>query len=137
MDNQQTLHQIQNLTSLINGHILGIDRQREALGKVKEQLDGTLNNDPGYQEADTKAKEASTERAKVKARILQQPNAHDLNFKVKEIRIELKQLGEELSNFLAEYQKLTGSNEFEGEDGEIRQIVYTAKLVGKTHLNEA
>ena len=136
MDNQQTLNQVQNLTTLINGHILGIDRQREALGKVKEMLDSTLNNDPGYQEADTKAKEAGTDRAKVKARVLQQPNAHDLNFKVKETRIELKQLNEELSKFLAEYQKLTGSNEFEGEDGEIRQIVYTAKLVGKTHLND-
>lgn len=136
MDNQQTISAVTNLTALINGHIAGIDKQKEDLGKVKEMLDGILSNDPAYQEADTKAREVAKERSKVKVRILQQPQAHDLNFKIKESRIEIKQLEDELSKFLSEYQRLTGSNEFEGEDGEMRQIVYTAKLVGKTHFQD-
>ena len=39
---------------------------------------------------------------------------------------------EGLSDYLREYQRLSGSNEIEGEDGELREIVYTAKLVKKS-----
>lgn len=133
-DNQQTLKNLTGLTGLINGHIAGLDRERENLGKITEMLNDILANDLAFKEAADKAKEVAKEKAKAKANILQQPTAHDLAFKIKDSRIEIKQLVLELSNFLTEYQKLTGSNEFEGEDGEIRQIVYTAKLVGKTNF---
>lgn len=136
MDNQQTLKTVTNLTALINGHIAGLDRERENLGKLSEMLDDILANDPAYKEAAEKAKEQAKEKSKAKANVLAQTHAHDLAFKIKDSRIEVKQLFLELSNFLTEYQKLTGSNEFEGEDGEIRQIVYTAKLVGKTNFND-
>ncbi len=136
MDNQQALKNLTGLTGLINGHIAGLDRERENLGKTTEMLTDILANDPTYKEATDKAKEVAKEKAKAKANILQQPTAHDLAFKIKDSRIEIKQLSLELSGFLTEYQKLTGSNEFEGEDGEIRQIVYTAKLVGKTNFND-
>ena len=99
-------------------------------------LTDILANDPTYKETTDKAKEVAKEKAKAKANILQQPTAHDLAFKVKDSRIEIKQLSLELSGFLTEYQKLTGSNEFESEDGEIRRIVSTAKLVGKTNFND-
>ena len=136
MDNQQTLKTVTSLTGLINGHIAGLDRKRENLGKVTEMLNDILTNDPAYKEATEKAKEVAKEKGKAKADILQQPTAHDLAFKIKDSRIEIKQLALELSGFLTEYQKLTGSNEFEGEDGEIRQIVYTAKLVNKTNFGD-
>lgn len=136
MDNQQTLKTITDLTGLINGHIAGLDRERENLGKLSEMLDDILANDPAYKEAAEKAKEQAKEKSKAKANVLGETHAHDLAFKIKDSRIEIKQLSLELSNFLTEYQKLTDSNEFEGEDGEIRQIVYTAKLVGKTNFNE-
>lgn len=135
MDNK--VSQIQNITSLINGHLGTITRQKEELNKVTEMLNGILDNDPAYKEKTDKSKEAIKEKAKVKAQILQQPHAHDLNFKVKESRAEIKQLDSELSNFLSEYQKLTGSNQFEDESGEMHEIVYTAKLVGKTHFNDS
>ena len=136
VDNQQTLKTVTNLTALINGHLAGLDRERENLGKTSEMLTDILANDPTYKEATDKAKEVAKEKAKAKANILQQTTAHDLAFKIKDSRIEIKQLSLELSGFLTEYQKLTGSNEFEGEDGEIRQIVYTAKLVGKTNFGD-
>ncbi len=136
MDKQQTLNTLSNLTSLINGHIAGLDRERENLGKLSEMLSDILANDPAYKEASDKAKEITKEKTKAKANVLQQPHAHDTAFKIKDSRIEIKQLSLELSNFLTEYQKLTGSNEFEAEDGEMRQIVSTAKLVGKTDFGQ-
>lgn len=136
MDNQQTLQTVTNLTALINGHIAGLEREKENLGKLSEMLNDILTNDPAYKEASEKAKDLIKEKSKAKTNVLQQPHAHDISFKIKDSRIEVKQLALELSGFLTEYQKLTGSNEFEGEDGEIRKIVYTAKLVGKTNFND-
>lgn len=136
MDNQKTLSTLTNLTALINGHIAGLDREKENLGKHSEMLNDILANDPKYKEASEKAKELIKEKSRAKADVLQQTTAHDLAFKIKDSRIEIKQLSLELSNFLAEYQKLTGTNEFEGEDGEIRQIITIAKLVGKTDFND-
>jgi len=136
MDNQKTLSTITNLSGLINGHIAGLDREKENLGKLSEMLSDILANDPKYKEATDKAKELIKEKSKAKANVLQQPTAHDIAFKIKDSRNEVKQLSLELSNFLTEYQKLTGSSEFEGEDGEMRQIITTAKIVGKTNFND-
>ena len=56
MDKQQTLNTITNLTGLINGHIAGLDREKENLGKLSEMLSDILANDPAYKEANDKAK---------------------------------------------------------------------------------
>lgn len=136
MDNQKTLSTLTNLTTLINGHIAGLEREKENLGKLSEMLNDILANDPAYKEASDKAKEVTKEKTKAKANVLAQTHPHDVAFKIKDSRIEIKQLSLELSNFLTEYQKITGSNEFEGEDGEMRQIVTTAKIVGKTNFQD-
>lgn len=133
---QQSLNSLTELTGLINGHLDTIDKERDKQKKYKEMLDGILTNDSNYQEKDTKAKEAAKEKANVKSNILKQPQAYDLNFKIKEGRVELKQLETELSKFLSEYQKISGSDSFEDANGETHQIVYIAKLVGRTHLND-
>jgi hypothetical protein len=136
MDNQKTLTTLTNLTGLINGHLAGLEREKENLGKLSEMLNDILANDPAYKEASDKTKEVIKEKGKAKANVLAQTHPHDIAFKIKDSRIEIKQLSLELSNFLTEYQKITGSNEFEGEDGEMRQIVTTAKVVGKTNFND-
>ena len=66
MDNQQTLKTVTNLTALINGHLAGLDRERENLGKTSEMLTDILANDPTYKEATDKAKEVAKEKAKAK-----------------------------------------------------------------------
>ena len=42
---------------------------------------------------------------------------------------ELKELSGALSNYLQQYQKLADTDQIESEDGEVRQIVYSARLV--------
>ena len=139
MDNkpkQQTLNSLNELTGLINGHLETIGREKEKLRKHKEMLDGILNNDEVYQEKEKLAKDAAREKQNIKSNILKQPQAYDLNFKIKEGRLELKQLDAELSKFLSEYQRASGSDSFEDASGETHQIVFTARLAGKTHLND-
>lgn len=123
-----------SVESLIKTLISRIARVKEELKPVKEMLSDLLNNNEKYQLADNEAKEASKKKSTVKKEILSTPEGKMASSKVDELKSDLKEAQEALSTYLAEYQKLTGSSEIEGEDGELRKIVYVAKLVKKTNL---
>lgn len=123
-----------SVESLIKTLISRIARVKEDLKPVKEMLSDLLNNNEKYQLADNEAKEASKKKSTVKKEILSTPEGKMASSKVDELKSDLKEAQEALSTYLAEYQKLTGSSEIEGEDGELRKIVYVAKLVKKTNL---
>lgn len=123
-----------SVESLIKTLISRIARVKEDLKPVKEMFSDLLNNNEKYQLAANDAKEASKKKSTVKKEILSTPEGKMASSKVDELKSELKEAQDALSTYLAEYQKLTGSSEIEGEDGELRKIVYVAKLVKKTNL---
>jgi len=131
-DEVTSLISIQNL---INTHIAQIDRAKEELTPLKEMMESYLNSDMGYVELVEKAKAAAKEKGKKKKDLLSQPSGREMADKIKTAQDGLKAAREALSYYLAEYQKQTGANDFEGSDGELRQIVLVAKLVRKTDLN--
>ncbi len=121
-----------NVENLIKSHVSKIDSLKVEMKKNREMMEDVLNNDAVYKEHDEKAKEANKIKTKTKSQIMQQPNMMALSVKVKDTRIQIKELENALSEYLREFQRLTGANEIEGEDGEVREIVYTAKLVKRT-----
>ncbi len=123
-----------NMESLIKGHISTIDTLTTEARKIKEMLDDIFANDPTYQEHDKIAKEAAKVKQGTKQQILKQPQAADLDKKYKELRGELKENQGSLSDYLQEYARMSGVNEIEGDDGEIREIVYNAKLIKKSSV---
>ena len=124
-----------SIQNLINTHIAQVDRAKEELKPLKEMMESYLNSDVAYVELVEKAKVAARDKGKKKKDLLAQPSGRDIADKVKVAQDELKAAREALSYYLGEYQKTTGANEFEGSDGELRQIVLVAKLVRKTDLN--
>lgn len=123
-----------NMESLIKGHIATIDKLTEESRKIKSMLDDIFANDPTYQEHDKLAKEAAKVRQGTKQQILKQPQAADLDKKLKELKGELKENQGSLSDYLQEYARMAGVNEIEGDDGEVREIVYNAKLIKKSSV---
>ncbi len=121
-----------NLESSIKEHIASIDTSKTELKKLKEMLSDMFSNDSTYQEHDKAVKEASKIRTKTKLELLKQPAAAQLNNKIKELSSDLKDLQNALSDYLREYQRLSGSNEIEGDEGEVREIVYVARLVKRS-----
>lgn len=122
---------ILNLQGLIKNHVTKIDGLKETLKKNKEILDDIFQNDPTFKLHSDKVKEANKVRMDTKAQIMKRPDVYDLANKVKSMRAEAKELEGALSDYLREYARLSGTNEIEGEDGEVREIVYTAKLIKK------
>jgi chromosome segregation ATPase len=120
-----------NLEGLIKNHISQIEKLNEEYTKYKEMLDDIFANDETYQTHLEAAKEATRIKTATKQQILKQPQAADLNEKVKSLKSQVKELDGALSDYLGEYNRLSGINEIEGEDGQLREIVYIAKLVKK------
>ena len=120
------------IEEMIKTHISQIDTLQEDITKHKEMLDDIFGNDETFQEHDKIAKEANRIKSKTKSEIMKRPDVADLANKLKALKSEKMELNEGLSDYLREYQRLSGSNEIEGDDGELRTIVYVAKLVRKS-----
>lgn len=131
-DEQNGAQVIISLEGMIKNHVSSIDRLTEEMKKHNDMLNDILANDQTYQTHLEQAKEAAKIKNATKQQILKQPQAADLTNKVKSMRSELKELKGALSDYLKEYQRLTGVNEIEGEDGQVREIVYEAKLVKRS-----
>lgn len=131
-DNSGTAQVIINLESMIKTHIGALDKLNEEIRKHKEMLDDIFANDPTYQEHLKQAEEVNKVKNGTKLQILKRPQAHELDQKIKGLKADLKENQASLSDYLGEYQRLSGVNEIEGEDGEMREIIYTAKLIKKS-----
>lgn len=120
------------IEEMIKTHIGQIDTLQEQITKFKEMADDIFGNDETFQQHDKTAKEAAKVRSKLKSEIMKRSDVADLGQKMKSLKSEKAELQGGLSDYLREYQRLSGSNEIEGDDGQVREIVYTAKLVKKS-----
>lgn len=125
-----------DMENLIRNHITGIDTLQTEAKKYKEMLDDILAANEPYQELLKKANEASKDKNKQRAEVLKQPHAKELSDKIKELRGEAKEKQEALSDYLQEYQRISGVDEIEGEDGELRKIIYSARLIKALSANK-
>lgn len=124
---------VADLEHMIKAHIRDIASRKTELKKQKEMLQSALTNDETYRLHEEEAKKAAKQRAATKMQILNLPANAGLNEKVKDLSGEVKELDGALSDYLREYQRMSGVNEIESEDGEVHEIVYTARLVKKSN----
>jgi len=124
---------ILSLEQLIKSHVESIDRLTVEKRKQAEMLKDGCNNDLVYREHADKAKEAAKVRNATKAQIMKQPAMVLLSNKVKSITSELKDKKMALSEYLLEYQRLTQATQLELFDGQILEIVKTAKVIKTTY----
>jgi len=131
MDDTNGATVLLELEATIKNHITLIDKNRAELKKQREMLESALLNDETYRTHSETAKEAAKVKAKTKFQILQQPANKQLVDKVHELTSEIRELNMAISDYLREYMRMSGTNEIETDDGEVREIVYVAKLVKK------
>jgi septal ring factor EnvC (AmiA/AmiB activator) len=133
-DDQQTVNGgeiIINMEAMIKNYIAAIDKQQDEAKKLKEMLDDIFTNDETYQLHLKEANDTAKTKNATKAQILKRPQAADLDKKIKELKAEIRENQDSLSDYLQEYQRRSGVNEITTEDGQTREIVYTAKLIKK------
>lgn len=121
-----------NLESMIQSKVRSIDLLKDELKKYREMLESTLLNDETYRLHNEAAKQAVKIKSATKTQILKLPQNAKVALKAKDLSQEIKELGDDLVQYLQEYTKLSGTNEIEGSDGEVREIVYIPKLIRKS-----
>lgn len=123
---------LMNMESMIKSTISSLNQLEVELDKHQSMLNAIFENDATYQEHSAKVKEATKIRNATKQEILKQPQAAELNDKVKRMRSEIKEQKDSLSDYLREFQRMSGLNEIESEDGELMQIVLQPRLVRRS-----
>ena len=121
-----------SLDELIKNHVKSIDKLRIEVKKQQDMINDGFQNDPVYRENEAKAKEAAKVKNTTKQQIMKQPAMVTLSNKVKSMKAELKDKQFALSDYLLEYQRLSGANQIETDDGQILEIVNQAKVVRKS-----
>ncbi|HEV2339501.1 MAG TPA: hypothetical protein VGT05_01905 [Patescibacteria group bacterium] len=121
-----------SLDELIKSYIQSIDRLRVEIKKQREMIQDGFVNDPVYREHEEKAKEAAKQKNTTKQQIMKQPAMLILANKVKGMQAEVKEKQLALSDYLLEYQRLSGVNQVEMGDGEVLEIINSAKVVRKS-----
>ena len=118
-----------SLEEMIKSALPKLDKLKEDLKLKKEMVEDALKNDSTYKNHSEKAKEANKIKNTTKQQLLKQPSLSTLTNDIKDLREEIKELQISLSEYLSEYGRLSGSNEIQDANGEVREIVYVAKLV--------
>lgn len=118
-----------NLESLIKSHISSIEKNMDEFKKQKEMYDSVFENSATYREHSEKAVEANKLKSATRSEIMKQPGVIAVAAKMKDIRAEIGEMRSELSEYLQEYQRMTGANQIEDDNGIIRDISISAKLV--------
>lgn len=123
---------ITNLQSLINETLVKIDMLGEEVKPLDEMINSVLENDEVYKKHTEDAKQAAKVKNATKAEIMKRPDVSTVYSKIKDKKADIKEAKESLSEYLQEYARLTGQRQFETAEGNIQEIVYTAKLVKRS-----
>lgn len=118
-----------SLEEMIKNNIASLDSLREELKKQREMFEDVFINDETFRTNSEKAKEANKAKNTTRQQILAQPAVAAISSKVKSIRSDIKERQGALSDYLQEYQRMTGATEIEGKDGEIRDIINNSKVI--------
>ncbi len=121
-----------NLEEMIKNHIVSLDKLREEQKKFRDMYEDAFLGNPTYRENAEKAKEALKVKATTRQQIASQPSVIATSQKLKGISQDIKERIAALSDYLLEYQRLTGANEIEDAEGQIREIINSAKLIRRS-----
>ncbi|MDA1316717.1 MAG: hypothetical protein O3B87_01680 [bacterium] len=122
---------ISRLENLINGHQMDLDKLQSGLKDQAAMLNAAFENDAAYLEAHKDMQEATKKKKVEKDRIIKEPAIASLNAKVQDIRSQVKEEKQALSDYLTQYFQESGLRQITGTDGEIREIVTSVRLVKK------
>jgi seryl-tRNA synthetase len=120
-----------SVENLIKQNLNTLDTLQVQFRDQKEMVDNVLENDPTYRQHLETANEANKVKSATRSQIMKRPDVMNVAEKMKAIKEEMKETQATLSDLLQEYQRISGSNVIEREDGSILEIVSTSKLVKK------
>ena len=118
-------------TTNINKRIKILEDLQEELNKLKALYEESLENDTQFQETQEAETKVRNELKEKKVKILANSTYENFRDQMKELKQDIKENKEALSQELVEYYKESGNQEIVDEEGREKIIKFTAKLVNK------
>ena len=118
-----------SLEELIKNHIESSAKLRNEIREAREMFDDSFNNNPTFREANERLKDVAKGKNSIRQQIVKQPSVATIAQKVKDLRFDLNEQLKTLSDLLQDYHEQTGATQIETRDGQVMEIVSTAKLV--------
>ncbi len=129
-DTQKALSILQ-VEDLINRQMEEIEKMRDDTRMMKSAYDDAFKNDAKFREFDEKTKEAGKLKKQYVQGMKKDPAIANAESQYLAKKDELKDAQTGLSEYLREYNRISGMTQFETKDGQMLEIVQTFKLVKK------
>jgi len=120
---------ISRLKDMILKHLEGIKDLEKKIKEGNQMVNDTLTGNSAYHAADESAREVLKKKLTVKRQIMSTPQMVSLAVKMKDMRQERKERKSSLSDYLLEYERLSGANVIDTPRGEQLSIFKEAKAV--------
>lgn len=122
---------VSSLDEMIRLSFRRLNELQNEAKKLKDMVEDALAGSEAYKIVSEKAKETINEKTQIRKNLLSIPEMISLLNKNKEISSEIKEKRISISDYILEFQRLSGANEIDLGDGEVMQIENSAKLVKK------
>ncbi len=124
-----------DLEQTIKTYYQGVQSKREEMKQYKEMISDTFSNDKSLAESEEKMKSLKMESNKIKEQLAGTSAVIEAKQKLKELTAEVRDLDKALSKFLLDYRDIAQTNQIMVREGEMYQIVQSAKLVKQTAVS--
>lgn len=128
-ESTNNMAQILHLENLINGYMADVEKLGSEFKEQNQMLKDSLENDAEYSTVLEEARNVNKKKKEMKDKLMKDPSIALLDEKVNELRSELKEAKQALSDYLHEYFAQSGLRQITGTDGEVRDLVTTVRLV--------
>lgn len=112
----------------IQQRIEQLEQAQNEIRILKVTLDDALKEDSNYQEVDMQLRELNTKKKRIKDEIWGQATYQEAQAKIKDIKEEIRDLGDILNHELLAWRQEHQSDEIIGTDGTVRKLKINVKL---------
>ncbi len=131
VNSDNKVERIMSLENMINGYLMDLEKLQKDLKEQSTMLKDTFENDAEYAAASEKVKEVQKMKKEIKDKLISDPSVALLDAKVNDLKTEVKDARQALSDYLHQYYLESGLTQITDSSGEVREIVTSVKLVKK------
>lgn len=123
--------QYESVKNLVMSKTTQADELNNQISELTDSLKNILVNDAELSQSEDDAKKAKKAATSRKAVLMNSAEAVSIKIKLQEAKEDLKDIEDALSTQLLTLYQLTGVQEFETDEGEVREFVIKARMKAK------
>lgn len=128
MDEEKNIVDDETTLSAIHRLMLEMAETRAKIKGMRDNIKDVLMQNEEYRELQEELKELSEKRKKAKSLLESDRDFQTLNSELEELKFKLKDLQEIMSHHLVTHYNDTRETQIKDNDGEVRQIILSAKV---------